>query len=250
MLKIFESAIVGVFVTSVGVFAEESNQAVTLVNDYSIVKDMLEKIGIGEQGIWKIADFDGDNVVALNFSVKTEVDRTDPEQRGVDDTVYNFKPMQSLPKEIGQLKSLRKLILDGNILSVLPDEIGNLQNLKYLSVQNNRLETVPLSIGNLKNLSYLNLRGNLIRDFPETTQNLKALEFLDLSNNRLKALGTELGGMYSLKSLFLKENPLSTLPQTVTGLKLKRFDVDYAGLRKMNAELKEWVKANNDEDFE
>eukprot|EP00984_Skeletonema_dohrnii_P033375 scaffold29744_cov78-Skeletonema_dohrnii-CCMP3373.AAC.1 len=55
----------------------------------------------------------------------------------------------SLPKSIGQLQSLKSLVLSDNILTSLPDEIGNC-NLESLLLENNSLCRLPLSLALLK----------------------------------------------------------------------------------------------------
>jgi Leucine-rich repeat (LRR) protein len=48
-----------------------------------------------------------------------------------------------LPAVIIQLPNLEKLYLDNNRLSVLPPELGELKNLKILAVDYNMLVSVP-----------------------------------------------------------------------------------------------------------
>ena len=51
--------------------------------------------------------------------------------------------MQTLPAEIIQLPNLEKLYLENNRLSVLPPELGELKSLKIVAVDYNMLVTVP-----------------------------------------------------------------------------------------------------------
>lgn len=48
-----------------------------------------------------------------------------------------------LPVDITRLPLLEKLYLDNNKLSVLPPELGELKSLKVLRVDNNMLVSVP-----------------------------------------------------------------------------------------------------------
>lgn len=47
------------------------------------------------------------------------------------------------PVELTRLPHLEKVYLDNNKLSVLPPELGELRSLKVLSVDNNMLVSVP-----------------------------------------------------------------------------------------------------------
>ena len=91
-----------------------------------------------------------------------------------------------LPPEIGQLKLLRKLELDGNQLTTLPPEIGQLRNLQGLLLLNNQLTALPPEIGQLQKLRELNL-----------------------DSNQLTALPPEIGQLQNLQQLVLRDNPLS-----------------------------------------
>ena len=65
-----------------------------------------------------------------------------------------------VPPEIGDLKSLELLSLNGLGIKELPSEIGKLAALKYLYLQQNRLREIPREMLELRNLQYLNLEAN------------------------------------------------------------------------------------------
>ena len=58
--------------------------------------------------------------------------------------------VSNLPESIGNLNSLRILILKGNGLSAIPESIEKLTSLQTLDISGNMLKTLPSSIGNLK----------------------------------------------------------------------------------------------------
>ena len=66
----------------------------------------------------------------------------------------------SIPPELGNLSSLRELLLHGNSLSGgIPVELGNLANLQLLYLNENQLTgTIPSALGNLHNLRNLHLQ--------------------------------------------------------------------------------------------
>ncbi|MCI8326693.1 MAG: GTP-binding protein [Lachnospiraceae bacterium] len=53
------------------------------------------------------------------------------------------KGIQRLPEEIGNLKKLEKLYLDGTSLTRLPDSFGELKNLKKFSIKNTKIRKFP-----------------------------------------------------------------------------------------------------------
>jgi Leucine-rich repeat (LRR) protein len=69
-----------------------------------------------------------------------------------------------------------------NQLSTIPKNIGNLKSLRVLSFRNNQIQSIPDSIQNLSNLLYLDLRGNQIKELPDLS-GLKKLEKVDLRWN-------------------------------------------------------------------
>jgi len=66
-----------------------------------------------------------------------------------------------LPPDIGKMGNLRELSLSYNLLSgSLPKELLNLKNLRKLYVHNNYLEDIPPELANLNNLKILQIHNN------------------------------------------------------------------------------------------
>ncbi|KAI2602455.1 glucose-repressible alcohol dehydrogenase transcriptional effector [Hypoxylon sp. NC1633] len=65
-----------------------------------------------------------------------------------------------LPREIGQLRSLRILDVSNNQLTSLPPELGMCTPLRQLNLFNNHIHTVPSELGALHFLDMLGLHGN------------------------------------------------------------------------------------------
>lgn len=51
---------------------------------------------------------------------------------------FNMNNILTIPTEIGDVKNLYELYLDGNELVTLPEEMFNIMSLSYLSIRNNR----------------------------------------------------------------------------------------------------------------
>ncbi len=68
--------------------------------------------------------------------------------------------IEELPPEIGQLKSLQKLMLAGNQLKALPQEMINCTNLELIRLAANQLDALPEWLLTLPKLSWLAFGGN------------------------------------------------------------------------------------------
>ena len=77
--------------------------------------------------------------------------------------------IEELPPEIGQLKSLQKLMLAGNQLKTLPDEMINCTNLELIRLAANQLDELPEWLLTLPKLSWLAFGGNLGQSFKSQT---------------------------------------------------------------------------------
>jgi hypothetical protein len=91
----------------------------------------------------------------------------------------------SLPHSINRLSKLRVLQVRSERLVGIPPEIGELKSLEKLVLSDNLIRKVPAELENLVNLSVLDLSGNRISgEMPELLAGLPALQSLDLSGNR------------------------------------------------------------------
>lgn len=94
-----------------------------------------------------------------------------------------FNKITRIPKEIGKLRRLRKLVLNSNRLTDIPEEIGQLEILEELILSENLLEAIPRTISGLGSLKILRLANNKLKSLPYETAEILTLEELDCSNN-------------------------------------------------------------------
>ncbi|MDH4129135.1 MAG: leucine-rich repeat domain-containing protein [Spirochaetota bacterium] len=119
---------------------------------------------------------------------------------------FNKNLLTNIPKEIGKLKHLQKLLLDGNQLIELPSELGQLINLEELRLNGNFLISLPKEIKQVKKLKELHLGGNLLFDLPKEIYSLINLEKLYLWGNQLSKLPEDISNLKKLKILDLRSN--------------------------------------------
>ena len=107
-----------------------------------------------------------------------------------------------LPRELGRLRSLRVLHLQGNRITSVPREVGMLPNLESLRLDRTSVEGIPgplpslkvlnlaktrigsaFSLGHLPNLTSLDLSGNDLLFFPGNVFEMRDLEVLNLNGH-------------------------------------------------------------------
>jgi Leucine-rich repeat (LRR) protein len=140
-----------------------------------------------------------------------------------------------LPASIGKLSGLKYLMLGCirysgvprdpicNTLESLPEEIGNLKELVYLDVDGNQLAELPLSIGELHKLETLRLEYNQLVSLPSAIGQLHKLDYLVLDYNPIVTLPDEIGMLTSLRSMDLFATDIQSLPNTIGNLKKLEF---------------------------
>jgi internalin A len=144
----------------------------------------------------------------------------------------------SLPKEIGNLSSLKSLYLHSNQLTSIPAELGNLSGLQELYLHSNHLTSIPAEFGNLSNLKTLDLSFNQLRLVPIELGKLSNLIVLELAFNQLTSIPAKLGNLSGLQELYLHSNQLTSIPVELGNLsKLKTFDLSSNQLIFIPAEL-------------
>jgi Leucine-rich repeat (LRR) protein len=146
-----------------------------------------------------------------------------------------FENLQSLPESIGKLSDLEELTVaygHGNGCSmnpVLPETIGNLRSLRKLvlyGAQDPRLHehqaaerhAFPRGMSQLKNITYLDLGGNGLEIIPEFVKDLPKLREIGFEYNELKEVPTFLSTLPALTTLRLTGNDLNDLPDSLSAL--------------------------------
>ena len=119
----------------------------------------------------------------------------------------------SIPAELGNLSSLKQLVLENNQLSgSIPAELGNLSTIEVLDLSENQLSgSIPAELGNLSSLINLYLQGNqLTGSIPAELGNLSTIEVLNLSENQLTgSIPAEIVRLTNLETMSLCWNYLT-----------------------------------------
>ncbi|MGI9552713.1 MAG: leucine-rich repeat domain-containing protein [Aurantibacter sp.] len=126
--------------------------------------------------------------------------------------------IKSLPPEIGKLKKLVILSMEGNKLTGVPPEIGDLQNLEYLYLSANEIENLPAEIGKLTALKDVRMDFNKIAQIPAEIGNLTAIWNLNLRGNEITSIPDEIGNISSLEILLLDSNKIEEVPIAISQL--------------------------------
>ncbi|XP_054819214.1 probable LRR receptor-like serine/threonine-protein kinase At1g06840 isoform X2 [Prosopis cineraria] len=126
----------------------------------------------------------------------------------------------SIPKEIGNIKSLVLLLLNGNkLVGQLPAELGYLPNLNRFQIdQNNITGPIPPSFANLTTTRHFHMNNNsLTGQIPPEFSRLTSLAHLLLDHNKLSGyLPLELSQMPSIRIIQLDNNDFggTTIPDS------------------------------------
>jgi Leucine-rich repeat (LRR) protein len=152
--------------------------------------------------------------------------------------------IERLPRDIGELNKLQGLYLAKNRLKFLPSTVGNLKALKKLDISVNRLEILPETLGQLKNLNYLNVSKNELRTLPKTLPQLTKLVDLDLSQNQLIRLPDEISRL-PVERLTVADNQLKSLPSTIGHMKCLSFDASRNQLKALPPEMANMSKVQD-----
>ena len=158
--------------------------------------------------------------------------------------------LTELPREVGELRHLRKLVLSfdldarsENNLSFLPIEIGKLTNLIELDLSFNSLSHFPIEILKLLNLEILNLYGLGLLEIPKDIEKLIKLKKLDLSSNLLSKLPLEFEKLINLEELSLSMNEFAEFPLEIVKLSnLRRLNLEENQIKKIPKEIRNLKK--------
>ena len=123
-----------------------------------------------------------------------------------------------LPESIGNLSSLKSLVLIDNQLTSIPESIGDLISLEELEISSSQISGLPDKFDNLLNLIELKLNNNLISELPYSFGSLIKLQVLHLYHNQISAVPENIGNLVELKELLLNDNKINILPESISDL--------------------------------
>ncbi len=126
--------------------------------------------------------------------------------------------VRKVPATIGNLSELEALAIRQLKIDQIPREICRLKKLRLLDLSFVGLASIPNQIGQLKQLDSLILMGNHITQLPTEIGMLSQLKVLDISGNALASLPAEIGSLQQLATLHLQNNELTSLPAELTSL--------------------------------
>ncbi len=95
------------------------------------------------------------------------------------DTQYSYE----LPKEIGQIYSLKKLSILNYQFTHFPLWLFDLSNLEALTIVGNTIKEIPLGIAKLDQLKHLRMEKTNLEALPPDFQQLTNLQTLSLVDN-------------------------------------------------------------------
>ncbi|KAF8015644.1 hypothetical protein BT93_H1230 [Corymbia citriodora subsp. variegata] len=141
--------------------------------------------------------------------------------------------LRGLPEEVGCLKDLKELIVRGTIFApvngYLPHSIGNLQSLKRLVMESVGISELPRSIGELKKLERLCLsRCDELKELPDSIGGLESLLELDLSFTKVTELPDSIGNLKKVKVMRISHSEITRIPGAIGGVveKLEEFHAE------------------------
>jgi hypothetical protein len=131
--------------------------------------------------------------------------------------------INSYAKDFLKFQSIKNLYIQTDIahVSFLPKEIGELKTLKKLEILNVPFLEFPEWIENLENLEYLMVRGCEITVLPSFIGKLQKLKVLRIENCELSSIPKELALLTNLKELSIVITPIRDIPLAYLPQKLK-----------------------------
>ena len=128
--------------------------------------------------------------------------------------------LSTLPPEIGQLPKLQELHVNLTELDSIPKELCNVKTLKILDVSSTSISRLPSEIGQLTALEELDVHSTSITTLPDSLCNLSNLKVLDLSHlGHLTKLPEKIGNLTNLECLDLFGDDIRTMPKSMSKMK-------------------------------
>lgn len=174
----------------------------------------LSQLALAQQdtGVFRYLEFaidSVDKVVELDLSGKhiQTLPKEILQMKNLKRLRLNYCNLKALPPVITQLTQLTELELNGNKLTQLPQALGQLKYLEKLSLYDNQLVQLPKAMSQLVNLQELNLGHNALEVFPLVLKQAAKLKELNLTKNKLTQLPADIRWMRKIKYVYLQQNP-------------------------------------------
>lgn len=100
--------------------------------------------------------------------------------KSLSEVIIESAPIDSMPRAIFEVPSLKTLVLANCSIQALPDTLDNQRNLEVLVLDFNKVQTLPRQIYKCDKLFYLSLKKTQVVKLPDTICHLKNLATLDL----------------------------------------------------------------------
>jgi Leucine-rich repeat (LRR) protein len=169
-----------------------------------------------------------------------------------------FSEKAKLPENIGLLKRVRNLDLNGNKLNELPIGLSNMTSLETINLHNNPyldMDNACQILAKTASLKSVKLSGCKIVTLSDNLGKLSQINELDLNLNSIEVLPTGLDGLKNLRSLNLSKNSKLNTIQIYSSLSsipgLEELNMSDCGLTEVNAgigtmtKLKKLILTNN-----
>ncbi|KAF8015627.1 hypothetical protein BT93_H1214 [Corymbia citriodora subsp. variegata] len=148
--------------------------------------------------------------------------------------------LNMLPIELGHLRALEELLIDGTSVQEIPVSMGYMEQLKTFSASNClQLSHLPDSLSDLTALSVLLLENAKITRIPDSAGKLVKIQDLSLKDCRwIESLPDSIRHLERLEQLDITGTGLSKLPDSITCLRhLKVLKMDSCFIRELPREI-------------
>lgn len=126
--------------------------------------------------------------------------------------------LTSIPNEFLNLKKLKILSFESNLINRLSPKLTKLKNLESIRLTSNQITDVNIKWSKFKNLNYLNFSKNKISKIDVLIKELiksNKIHYLHLSYNEIKTIPNNIFKLSELYILNLERNKIKELPCSI-----------------------------------
>ncbi|MFH0921165.1 MAG: leucine-rich repeat domain-containing protein, partial [Fibrobacterota bacterium] len=163
--------------------------------DYARVRAILDANGLTSTTVQSVTSWSNHRVVTLNLP---------------------NKGLTTIPDDIGSLKEMKTLSLNGNAgLTALPDTMRNLTKLEYYYIYSTKITSLP-AVSAMTNLKYLWAFADSLTSLPDfSTSQTNLTDLRVQTNKKLSALPNSIGRLTGLTYLYANDCGLTSVPDGI-----------------------------------